>query len=103
MKKRDKTKSVRLRPEEIETIKKSLSAIDPTAKVYLFGSRTDPNEQGGDIDLLILSKRLKRKDIRPVRRNFFDRFGEQKIDIVLDDGTLKSAFVKMIFPKAVAL
>ncbi|KYJ85824.1 nucleotidyltransferase domain-containing protein [Sulfurovum riftiae] len=94
---------IRLTEKEKDTLKKSVLSIDPNAKVYLFGSRTDRSKRGGDIDLLIISKVFTRKDISRVRWYFFERFGEQKMDIIVDDGTLATPFVKIIFPKAILL
>ena len=94
---------IRLTQKEVDTIKTSVLSIDPHAKVYLFGSRTDATKRGGDIDILILSKSIQRKDISRIRWYFFERFGEQKMDIVVDDGTMHSPFVRMIMPQAIAL
>ena len=94
---------LRLSQEEIDTIKRSVLYVDPDATVYLFGSRTDIAKQGGDIDILIVSKTIGRKDISKIRWNFFEQFGEQKMDIVVDRGNMNSPFVRMIFPKAVRL
>jgi predicted nucleotidyltransferase len=58
--------------------------IDPTAKIWLFGSRVDDNKKGGDIDIAIFSEKID-KDVMQkvqVRRFICDRIGEQKIDIV---------------------
>ncbi len=95
--------NIRLTKREVDAIKTSVLSIDPNAKVYLFGSRTDASKRGGDIDLLIISKLFTRKEISQIRWYFFERFGEQKIDIVVDNGTLQTAFAKMIFPKAIQL
>lgn len=94
---------VRLNKEEIENLQASVSFIDPHATIYLFGSRTDLTKKGGDIDLLIISQTMKRSDVSHIRWNFFDAFGEQKMDIVIDNGSAQSPFVQMIFPKAVEL
>ena len=94
---------IRLTSKEKDAIKTSILNIDPNAKVYLFGSRADSSKRGGDIDILILSKLLTRKEISQIRWYFFERFGEQKMDIVIDDGTLRTPFVRMIFPKAIQL
>jgi predicted nucleotidyltransferase len=48
--------------------------------------REDDAKKGGDIDLLIVSDELTKKDLRWLRVDFFKHFGEQKIDIVLDNG-----------------
>lgn len=96
-------RNVRLSEDEINNLKASVTAADPEGKLFLFGSRTDCEGRGGDIDLLILSKQITRKSLTAIRWNFFERFGEQKLDIVLDDGTLAEPFVKTIFRKAVEL
>ena len=99
----EKSGSVRLSRAEIENFKVSVLSIDPRANIYLFGSRADMAKRGGDIDLLIISQCIKKSDLTHIRWNFFEEFGEQKIDMVLDDGTGKTTFAKMIFPKAVKL
>lgn len=97
------TKPVRLTRAEIRNLKASISSVDPHADIYLFGSRTDASKQGGDIDLLIISQSIKKSDLTDIRWNFFEEFGEQKMDIVTDDGSVQTPFVKMVFPKAVQL
>ena len=94
---------MRLSPQEINNLKTSALSNDADAKLYLFGSRVDDSKKGGDIDLLIISDKISRKDVRTIRLNFFEQFGEQKLDIVVDDGKLNTPFVKMIFNKAILL
>ena len=50
-------KKVRLKEGEIETIKGVILSFDPDAEIVLFGSRTDLGKKGGDIDLLVVSKK----------------------------------------------
>ncbi|PHS41868.1 MAG: DNA polymerase III subunit beta [Sulfurovum sp.] len=95
--------SVRLSSAEIKNLKESVSSADPRADIYLFGSRTDMTKRGGDIDILIISQSIKKSDLRDIRWNFFEEFGEQKMDIVRDDGSVQTPFVEMVFPKAVKL
>jgi predicted nucleotidyltransferase len=94
---------MRLSEGEVDVLKKSVKELDNKAKLYLFGSRADINKRGGDIDLLIISNKIKRKNTRKIRLDFFQEFGEQKLDIVVDNGSLKEPFVKYIFEKAVLL
>jgi len=94
---------LRLSNDEIQQLKQSLRQLSQNAKLYLFGSRVDDSKRGGDIDLLVISDELTARDLRMMRIQFFEKFGEQKIDIVLDDGSLKSPFVRHIFPNAIEL
>ena len=94
---------VRLSTPEMKRLKESVLNRDPNATVYLFGSRTDPDKKGGDIDIVILSGMLTRQEIRAIRLEFFDAFGEQKLDIVLDTPENPGNFTKLILEKAVKL
>ncbi|WP_198262627.1 nucleotidyltransferase domain-containing protein [sulfur-oxidizing endosymbiont of Gigantopelta aegis] len=94
---------MRLSTEEINTIKTSLAELDKLAQVYLFGSRVDDYKKGGDIDLLVISKQLAKKDLAKLRWDFYERFGEQKMDIILDDGRFNTPFAKLIYPQALKL
>jgi predicted nucleotidyltransferase len=94
---------MRLGQEKIDLLKNKLKILSSNAKIYLFGSRVDDSKRGGDIDLLVVSDEITKKDLRILRVEFFKHFGEQKLDIVLDDGEFKNPFTKHIFQKAVLL
>ncbi|WP_309498797.1 nucleotidyltransferase domain-containing protein [Sulfurovum sp.] len=94
---------MRLGQEQIDLLKNKLKALSLNAKIYLFGSRVDDTKKGGDIDLLVVSDEITKKDLRILRVEFFKYFGEQKLDIVLDNGEFKNPFTKHIFQKAVLL
>ena len=94
---------MRLTKEQIVCLKITLKALAPDARIYLFGSRVDDNKRGGDIDLLIISKSLTKRDLRRLRVEFFKRFGEQKMDIVLDNGEMRDPFVRYILRQAIEL
>jgi len=94
---------MRLTVDEVNILKKSIIAIDSKALLYLFGSRVDDTKRGGDIDILIVSSILDRHDLRKIRWQFFEYFGEQKIDLIVDDGKTNQAFIAMIKPRAVRL
>ena len=76
-------------------------------RIILFGSRTDPARQGGDIDLLVeigpepavdtyrLTQRL--------RLGLEDELGPQRFDLVLDDGTTAGGFVDLARTQGVEL
>ncbi len=94
---------MRISDEQVKVLKNKLYTLSNQAKLYLFGSRVDDNKKGGDIDLLVVDTTLTKKDLRVLRIEFFKYFGEQKLDILLDDGRFKSPFSKHIFKKAVLL
>ena len=54
---------MRLSPDIASFLKQSIHETIPGSTVYLFGSRTDNNAKGGDIDLLILTEELVAKNI----------------------------------------
>jgi len=90
---------MRLSSTEIKVLLDTINQIDAGAQVRLFGSRIDDEKKGGDIDLLILSQKTEvftRQALRQIRQVFFDAFGEQKIDIVVDTLPPKVPFVKTI-------
>ena len=94
---------MRLSNDQVLCLKNKLGELSSDAKLYLFGSRVDDTKKGGDIDLLVISDKLTKKDLRHLRVEFFKQFGEQKLDIVLDNGEFQDPFVKQIFQKAVLL
>jgi len=56
-------------------------------KLFLFGSRTDSNKKGGDIDLLVLVDKV-HKDFciqkkAAIKFELMNAIGEQKIDITI--------------------
>ena len=94
---------MRLTRNEVTLLKEKPASLSKEAKLYLFGSRVDDNKRGGDIDLLVVSKKLTKRDLRHLRLAFFKVFGEQKLDILLDDGNFSNPYHKMISQKAVLL
>ncbi len=94
---------MRLSDGQIRVLKNKLQNLSKDAKLYLFGSRVDDRTKGGDIDLLVVSNELTKKEIRLLRIEFFKHFGEQKLDILLDDGEFRNPFVKHILSKAILL
>ena len=94
---------MRLSQEQINVLKDGLKQLDALARVYLFGSRVDDSKKDGDIDLLTKSEKLSRADIRKLLMDFYRHFGEQKIDVLLDDGKQSDAFFAKIREKAIEL
>ena len=94
---------MRLSNKEIKVLKDKLISLADDAKLYLFGSRVDDSKRGGDIDLLVVSKKMTKRDLRLLRVEFFKEFGEQKLDIIIDNGEFEKPFNKLIFKKAILL
>jgi predicted nucleotidyltransferase len=94
--------SVRLNTSEINAIKKTMQTLDPNAKIYLFGSRTDMNKKGGDIDLLILSQILNYNDKLRLKIKLFALIEEQKIDLVIAKDTTEP-FVQLALEQGILL
>lgn len=61
----------------------SVRALDNRAKILLFGSRADDGKKGGDIDLLVLSKKLDYSDGLSIRRRIFQKMDEQQIHLLI--------------------
>ena len=93
---------MRISSGEISNLLSSVKKFDADASVYLFGSRTDDSKKGGDIDIAVLSKKIDLKEKVDIKYNFFDVFGEQKLDIVIvKDESMP--FWQLIKDKAVIL
>ncbi len=93
---------MRLSLNERNSIKEALSYIDKDAKVYLFGSRVYDHKKGGDIDLLVLSKKMELSEEIKFKTKLWDKLGEQKIDIVIPRQHNKN-FVNLIMDEAILL
>jgi len=82
---------MRLSQSQVEFFKKlSLDIFDST-NIYLFGSRVDDTLKGGDIDIYIQTD--KKQDILKSKiiflREFDKKFGEQKVDLIIDNKTVQ--------------
>ncbi len=93
---------MRLSDKEKSIILEAIKKLDPDADVYLFGSRTDDLKKGGDIDILILSNRLKFHDKLKIKATAFKKIEEQKIDLVIAKDN-SDPFVKLALDKGIKL
>jgi len=92
---------MRLKKEIQVFIKDTAQRMFPDAEFYLFGSRLDEEESGGDIDILILSdKKIDNRQLRLFRVGFYKKFGWQKVDLVNFTRTDNSIFKNLILSKA---
>lgn len=74
---------MRLNAAEQQIIRQAIASTDPEAVIYLFGSRVDDNAKGGDIDLLILSKKINLMSKLGILAQLHQALGEQKIDLAV--------------------
>ena len=80
---------MRLNEHEAEAIREVFAETFAEGSLYLFGSRVDDSQKGGDIDLYVVTDR---KDALAEKKIDFlvrlkQRIGDQKIDLVIDRGT----------------
>ena len=74
--------SIRISETEKESIIKAIQVYDADAKVYLFGSRADIQKKGGDIDLIIISDKIKKDDLAFIESGGVKMLGEQDWKLV---------------------
>ena len=95
---------MRITEHEKNVIIEAVQNIDPVAQLWLFGSRTDDNKKGGDIDIAVLSEKINIDVMQKiqVRQFICNKIGEQKIDIVTSsDG--KEAFFRLAVAEGMEL
>lgn len=95
---------MRLSVSEQNAIRDAVKKELGTVELYLFGSRTDDNKKGGDIDLLVVSENDSEK-LNHMRRatailvEIKSTIGEQKIDLLFATREMLKSdpFYKTIF------
>ena len=95
---------VRLKPQEINSIKKSILDYIPEAKILVYGSRADDAKKGGDIDLLVYCKQTPDLNTKNhILLNLYDSIGEQKIDILYSIAQEENNFSQLVKDKAIEI
>lgn len=79
---------MRLTQSEIDAIRCTYLDVFQNGSVYLFGSRVDDNQKGGDIDLYVVPEnKLSSSQLLEKKIDFLvqlkNRIGEQKIDVII--------------------
>ncbi|WP_029522910.1 nucleotidyltransferase domain-containing protein [Persephonella sp. KM09-Lau-8] len=97
------TPKVRLSPEEIKIIKETIKKYDPEARIFIFGSRTDLSKKGGDIDILVISKKIDYKLRRKLRVDLLLQLGDRKIDLIITENPHKTEFTKIAYKYGVEI
>lgn len=93
---------MRLSEYEKQSIIDTIVNIDPEAEIYLYGSRCNDNKGGGDIDIAIVSDKIKKSEKSKIRLTLYDLIGEQKIDIISGKAVM-SPFLKKAVKTGVLL
>jgi len=74
------------------------------ATVFLFGSRTDDEALGGDIDIALISEHdIHHAEIYKMKELFYQKFGKQKLDIKVLKPNENTKFAKHILADAIPL
>jgi predicted nucleotidyltransferase len=78
---------MRLTPQQIHSIKQvAFDVFGSAAQVYLFGSRVDDQQRGGDIDLYVAEADLSLDAQLDAKLKFLvkikQQLGDQRIDVV---------------------
>ena len=100
---------MRLKDKDIEAIKKVAKLVfGENSTIKIFGSRTDDERRGGDIDLLIrCDSALSRADQYQRKINFLVQLkkiiGDQKIDVIIDSGQQNNPVFQDAYKKGVQL
>jgi len=83
---------MRISEKEKLAIISAVKKFDGDAKIWLFGSRADDKQKGGDIDIAALSTNISRKDKHEIIYNIQKQIGEQKIDFLVSADGKKPIF-----------
>ncbi len=93
---------MRLAAEEQSVIRRAIAQADANALVYLFGSRADDTAKGGDIDLLVLSKKIDIMAKLNILAQLHQQLGDRKVDIAIYPDAARP-FPRMVMQEAVRL
>ncbi len=95
---------MRLKQETVAHIRCAITSVLPDADVYLFGSRVDDTERGGDIDFMVLGTReLTWQEKADIKRTIESLIGEQRIDIISYTHDASDPFKAVALTEAVKL
>ena len=100
---------MRLNNKEIAAIKEvTRKVFGDNATISLFGSRTDDNKKGGDIDLFIQCNcHISREELYQLKIKFLvllkNIIGDQKIDVLINAGQLSGSILETVRREEVRL
>lgn len=93
---------VRLSARQRDALAYALDAanLPQRTSVYLFGSRTDPEAGGGDVDLLVYAPGADRYELAKIIRLAYQRRLDERIDVIVIDPDYpdagQSAFLRTV-------
>ena len=93
---------MRLSRMERDVIVNAVKRMDPSAGIYLFGSRTDDEKSGGDIDVLICSGTISLDEKLKIKKVIFNTLEEQKLDLVIRSD-MADPFVQNVLENGIRL
>ena len=95
---------MRITENEKNEIIEAVKSRDPTARLWLFGSRADNSKKGGDIDIGIFSEKINNDimEVINIRRSICNKIGEQKIDIITTKDGCEAIF-KLVMEEGVEM
>jgi uncharacterized protein len=93
---------MRITSREHIAIVQAVQAQDPAAQIFLYGSRTDDQALGGDIDVLLLSQKIKFANKLDIMVSLRQSLGERKIDLVVFPDASKP-FAQVALEKSIHL
>ncbi len=93
---------MRLAEEERSAICNVIREADGEASIYLFGSRVNDSAKGGDIDLLVLSRKISLMVKLAILGKLHQILGERKIDIAVYQDDSKP-FPRMVMQEGIRL
>jgi predicted nucleotidyltransferase len=100
---------MRLSNKEIAAIKEVTRGVfGDNATISLFGSRTDNNKKGGDIDLFIQCNcQISREELYLLKIKFLVQLkkiiDDQKIDVLINGGQLSKSLIEAVRKEEVRL
>ena len=100
---------MRLNNKEIAAIKEVTRGVfGDNATISLFGSRTDDNKKGGDIDLFIQCNcQISREELYQLKIKFLvllkKIIDDQKIDVLINGGQLSKSLLEAVQKEEVQL
>jgi predicted nucleotidyltransferase len=75
--------TMRLSEAERRALRDAIAVADPDAEVWLHGSRVRDDAMGGDIDLVVVSRRIGLREKLDVLARLHAAVGERRIDLTV--------------------